>query len=61
MSIDCRTKIWHTAVAYFDSISVEDLMKFMMRREMKGDKLQEFFSNICTDNFAVWWVEPNVP
>lgn len=58
VALDDTFDVFGAAVAYFNGIAIEDLVEFVVFREVLVDKLQKSSGNFRLDVFVIWWVEP---
>ena len=59
MFVDDGLHIIPTAVAYFHVVLVEDLMEFVILREVYVYELLESSADVSLYILAVWWVVPD--
>jgi hypothetical protein len=51
--------IVHARVTDFDIVPIKDLVEWVFGWKMLVDELKESLSDICSDCFAEWGVEPD--
>ena len=54
-----RLDVFHTAIANFYVVSIEDLVQLVVSVEFLLDDGEEFPANVGYYIFAVWWVMPD--
>ena len=58
MCINYTSYIWHTAIAYFNVISIEYFMQLMSFRKMLCYQVKKFLCDISFNVYAIWLVIP---
>ena len=59
MLLDDISDVGGTAITQLPKVSVENLMVFVVLREVLSHNFDEQFTNICFPILAIWWFEPH--